>query len=152
LAIYVVNEWFWADLDGGNGKAAQLETFDFLNIFARSDAQMLVVIGSAFDQKAWSLCRSHSSVIAGIGKAFFNQIRINSDRCRLLQPDEIADFPKALLTQVKPDDRYLVQACATVPSAILVTTDAPLAKAVREYGISCLTRAEIITAASKESL
>jgi len=146
LTAYVVNEWLWADLSGSNRPANQLETFDFLQAFSRSDAQMIVVIGSAFDQKAWSLCSSHSTVLAAIGKAFVTQIRINSDRCRLLQPHEVLPLPDELLRAVKPDDHYLVQACLAVPSAILATTDAPLSKAVKAHGIQCVSRIDMIAA------
>jgi hypothetical protein len=142
--VYVINEWFWADLRGQNGGQQQRETFEFLTRFANSTSQMVIVEGSAFDQKAWALCSSKAGVLTVIGKAFFNKLRLNLDRCRILKDEELASLPESLLSAVKPDDRYLVQACVTCPGAVLATTDTPLFEAAASYGITCMTREQML--------
>jgi hypothetical protein len=144
VQVYVINEWFWADLGGENGLQQQRETFEFLTRFAKSTLQMLVVEGSSFDQKAWALCSSNAGVLTVIGKAFVTEIRLNSDRCRMLRPDELASLPESLFSRVKPDDRYLAQTCLTISGAVLATTDAPLFKAAAAHGITCITREEML--------
>jgi hypothetical protein len=144
VQVYVINEWFWADLRGENGRQQQSETFEFLTRFAKSTLQMLVVEGSSFDQKAWALCSSKAGLLTFIGKAFVTQIRVNLERCRMLKPDELPSLPESLLCAVKPDDRYLVRACLTTPDAVLATTDGPLSAAAAGHGINCISREEML--------
>ena len=145
MQVYVINEWFWADLRGENGRQQQSETFEFLIRFAKSALQMLVVEGSSFDQKAWALCSSRAGVLTFIAKAFVTQIRVNLERCRMLKPDELPCLPESLLSAVKPDDRYLVQACLSTPGACLATTDGPLAAAAAGLGITCISREQMLS-------
>jgi hypothetical protein len=136
VASYVINEWFWADLRGDNGKVKLTESFELLIRFGSSPHQMVIAVGSAFDDKAWGLCNA----APGIARMFMLTIRQDSERCLLLHRDSWAPFPEELLSKVKPADRYLVQTCLAVPESILVTTDQPLLEAVTAYGIPCLYR------------
>lgn len=142
--MYVINEWFWADLAGNNGAQNQRETFEFLKRFAASTLRMVVVEGSKFDQKAWALCGSKTAVLAGIGKAFFTEIRLNSERCRILKPDELTALPQPLIAAVKAGDHYLIQAYLAGPCIALSTTDMPLIGAVAPHGINCISRAQTL--------
>jgi hypothetical protein len=96
----VINEWFWEDLRGANGKGQQLETLEFLQRFANSTSQMVVVEESPFDHKAWALCSSKAGVRTFIGKAFFNKMRVNLDRCRMLKPEQLEPLPEQLCARV----------------------------------------------------
>ncbi len=152
MEVYVINEWFWADLRGQNGAQKQRETFEFLTRFAKSALQMLVVEGSSFDKKAWGLCSSKAGVLTFIGKAFVTQIRVNLERCRMLKPDELPSLPESLVSAVKPGDHYLVRACRTTADAVLVTTDVPLSSAAAAHGITCISREEMLNRVSADQV
>src|SRR5205823_4821697 len=123
---------------GSNQKEKQRETFEFLNRFVDSPATMVVIEGSRFDQKAWSLSRSNDQVLSSIAKIFNLRIRLNTNRCKILNNDDaIAEVPQNLSQVVNRDDHYLVQACLTSVGAILVTTDRKLIDAVSPHGIRC---------------
>ncbi len=140
MASYVFNEWFWADLRGDNREVKKAETFGLLIRFGSSSHRMVIAVGSAFDNKAWSLCKAAPD----IGRIFMKTIRLNSERCHLLHGDSWAPFPEELSSKVKPADRYLVQTCLAVPESILITTDRPLLEAVTTHGIPCLHRNEFL--------
>jgi hypothetical protein len=142
LALFVINEWLWADSSGANGKDAQQNTFEAIRKLATSDHQIVVIEGSPFDQKLWALCKSNDMVVRDLVKIFLLSIRLNLDRCLLLKPDASHALSDELLSAVKPDDRYLVSAQLSVPQSVLVTTDRPLQEAVMNAGLPCLSRDE----------
>jgi hypothetical protein len=145
VAIFVINEWLWADSLGDNGTEHQRKAFDVIVKLASSEHQIVVIEGSAFDEKAWRLCKDSRTTVTGIAVAYFNTLRINSDRCLLLQPDAIAALPDDFSASVKDDDHYLVRAQLSVAGAILVTTDEPLRAAVKTAGLACLSREEFLS-------
>jgi hypothetical protein len=108
-----------------------------------------VVKGSSFHAKAWKLCSATTPPVRQIGREFKLKFLYNSRKCRLLDENELAEFPSTL--QVKPDDQYLVRAQLTVPSSIIVTTDAPLKTILDAAGIPCEHRDQFVSryAASK---
>ena len=144
MAAFVINEWLWADSIGNNGADRQRDAFSVLTKLSASDHQIVVVVGSAFDQKAWKLCNSHNAVVVGIARIYVSAIRLNSSRCLLVKPEALEPLPAGLATSVKPDDHYLVQAQLSVNGAILITTDLPLRDAATAAGLPCLTRDEFL--------
>lgn len=145
MAFFVINEWLWADSSGKNGIDAQAQAFQIIVRLSESDHQIIIIEGSRFDQKAWALCNNTSRIVTGLAKAFHNNVRLNSDRCRLLKPESAADVSEDLASSIKDDDRYLVRAQLSVGGAVLVTTDAPLREAVTRFGLPCLSREEFLS-------
>lgn len=146
MAAFVINEWLWADLSGGNELQAQREAFMVIEKLAISDHQIVVIEGSAFDQKAWNLCKNtNPMVVQRIAGAYVVNLRQNSDRCVILQPEALPAVPGELASATKQDDHYLIQAQLSVEGAILVTTDRDLCRAVKQAGLPCLSRQEFLT-------
>lgn len=150
MAIFVINEWLWADSSGGNGRGPQREALDLMMRLASSENQIVVIEGSAFDQKAWACCKSADPAALALARIFVSSIRQDSDRCRLLSTEAVAVLPDELALSIKPDDHYLVRALMSVDGAVLVTTDAPLREIVRQAGFKCLSREEFIGAAAAD--
>jgi hypothetical protein len=145
MGVFVINEWLWADLSGSNGREGQLRGFDVIEKLAKSDHQIVIIEGSAFDQKAWNLCGNNNPmVVRRMAGVYVASIRQNSDRCLILKPDVLAALPTHLVTTIKDDDHYLVRAQLGVPNAVLVTTDNDLREIVLRDGLSCLLRDEFI--------
>jgi hypothetical protein len=141
VSQFVLNEWFWADLRGDNGVDKQTATLLFLHRFAASIHQIVITVETPFDAKAWKLCND----APGIGRAFVLLVRQNSERCVILQPGDLPEFPHALETTVNPDDRYVVQTCLAAPGSTLITTDAKLAEHLKRFGIRCMTREQALS-------
>lgn len=144
MAAFVINEWLWADSFGDNGTERQKEAFNVIVKLSTSGHQVVVIVGSRFDEKAWRLCKSPNTTVAEIAKAYFGILRINSDRCLLLKSENVAALPDDLSQSIKDDDHYLVRAQLSVNGAILVTTDEPLRNVVKRAGLSCLSREEFL--------
>ncbi len=144
MAVFVINEWLWADLSGANGTERQLQTVSLIGNFVASNHQIVVIEGSQFDRKAWNLCKSGNHLVVQAVVAFVVNIRQNSDRCLILKPEAAVELPDEFTKATKPDDHYLIQAQLAVNGAILVTTDAPLRKALDRTGLPCIFREEFL--------
>jgi len=146
MAIFVVNEWLWADLSGSNGLEAQGEAFSVIEKLSASDHRIVVIEGSPFDRKAWNLCKStNPMIVQRIAGVYVANVRQNSDRCLILKPEAVVALPDGLASAIKPDDHYLVQAQLSVEGAVLITTDGPLREAVGRAGLNCLSREEFLS-------
>ncbi len=146
MAVFVVNEWLWADLSGGNGLRAQGEAFSVIERLSASDHQIVVIEGSPFDRKAWNLCRStNPMIVQRIAGVYVVNVRLNSDRCIIVKPEAAVALPEQLASAINPDDHYLVQAQMSVDGAVLVTADGPLRDAVGKAGLNCLSREEFLS-------
>jgi hypothetical protein len=143
VAVFVINEWLWHDVVGDNGESAMREALKVIEALSL-DHQIVVIEGSPFDQKAFASYQHKNMISARLAGLYVRDIRQNSDRCIVIRPAEAAEFPEALTSSVKPDDRYLVQALLSMPGSTLVTTDRDLFDAVRGAGLSCLSRNEFI--------
>lgn len=146
MAVFVINEWLWADSSGENGPSAQRQALDLIRGLAQSDHQIVIIVGSAFDQKAWACCKSTNTAARDLATAYVTTIRQNLDRCLLIRPEAAADLPDHLASLINPDDHYLIRAQLSVPGAVLITTDAPLRALMSEAGLPCLSREEFIGA------
>lgn len=147
MATFVVNEWLWADLSGANQAnrpTAQREAFKFIERFPSSQHQIVVTEGTAFDQKAWALCKHSNPIVQRIAALFVTTIRQNSDRCRILHPASVNPLPDELAVNVKPDDRYLVEAQLSVPESTVVTTDKPLREILAKAGLASISREDFL--------
>lgn len=149
MAIFVINEWLWADSFGDNGPAAQLQALDMIEWLANSQDQIIVVADSAFERKEWACCNSLNSLAQRIAGVFHAMIRLNSDRCLVLSAADAAELPDDLAASIKDDDHYLVRAQLTVAGATLVTTDIPLRETLQRSGLPCLSREEFLLAQAR---
>ncbi len=145
MAVFVINEWLWADLSGSNGRDNQLQAASLIDNLVVSDHRIVIIEGSSFDQKAWNLCRNINNLIVQRLAGFYvSAVRQNSDRCQILKPEAIADLPNELAYATKQDDHYLIQALLTVTGAILVTTDNPLRETLGRARLNCISREEFL--------
>jgi len=144
VAVFVINEWLWADLSGDNGRDRQLAAVSLIGHLAVSEHRIVVIEGSQFDRKAWNLCKSTDALVVRSVVAFVKDIRQNSDRCLILRAEAAPALPDELAAGIKPDDHYLIQAQLAVEKAILVTTDNPLREALARTGLSCISREEFL--------
>jgi len=140
VSQFVLNEWFWHDLYGDNGDAAQHVTARVIQRLANSQHQIVIARGEAFDTKAWKLC----TIRPILGKAFVLMLRQDSDRCLLLDRNALPPEPPWAMELVKPDDRYLIRTCLGVPGSTLVTSDHPLIEVVTRHGISAVLRDDFL--------
>jgi hypothetical protein len=145
VAIFVVNEWLWADSSGANGRPLQLQAYRVITELCASNHRIVVIEGSAFDKKAWNICRSKDPIVGSIARTYVVSVRQNSDRCQILKPDVAPDLPAELVAETNPDDHYLLHALFSVSEAILVTTDESLCRAVRRAGLSCVSREDFLS-------
>jgi hypothetical protein len=146
MAVFVLNEWLWSDLLGGNGLPGQREAFSVIEKFSASDHRIVVIEGSSFDKKAWNLCKStHPMIVQRIAGVYVANVRQNTDRCVILKPAGVVALPDELASAIKPDDHYLVQALLTVTGSILVRTDKALCEAVAKAGLICLSREKFLS-------
>jgi len=144
VAFFVINEWLWADSSGDNGKDAQSEAFKVIRRLPTSDHQIVVTEGSAFDQKAWALCKSRDMIVSELTRTYVVNVRLNSDRCMLLKPDAVLPLPEQLALAINCDDHYLVRGQLSVPGSVLVTTDGALREVVTKARLPCLWRDEFL--------
>lgn len=144
MAVFVINEWLWADLSRDNGQDRQLQAVNLIDSIGRSAHRIVIIEGTAFDRKAWNLCKAAGAIVQRIAGIYVSVIRQNSDRCQILKPEEIEDLTNELASMTKPDDHYLIQALLAVEGAILVTTDNPLRESLSRAGLSCISREEFL--------
>jgi hypothetical protein len=141
MAVFVINEWLWSDMSGSNGPQFQREAFIVIERLPRSEHQIVVIQGSPFDQKAFRLCKStNPMIVQRMAGAYMANLRLNLDRCVILQPEAVGPLPEELASKVDTKDHYLVQAQLTVAGAIIVTTDGPLREALNSAGLLSLAR------------
>ena len=145
MAVFVINEWLWADLSGSNDLKAQREAFSVIEKLPASNHQIVIIDGSSFDLKAWNLCKNTNPIVQRIAGIYVSAVRQNSDRCLILMPEALVALPDDLASATKPDDHYLIQALLTVNDAVLVTTDNPLREVLGGAGLDCMTREEFLS-------
>jgi len=146
MAAFVINEWFWEDLSGRNPVARQSETFRVVEKLPASGHQIVIVEGSAFDKKAWAICKNSASMVAQrIGGLFVTTVRENLNICRILKAEELSPVPNEIAEKTNPDDHYLIQAVLAAEGSILVTTDTVLRDAIVSAGLNGISREQFLT-------
>lgn len=147
MGVYIINEWLWSDIRGENEKLGprQSEAALFLGGFIHSPHQMVLVLESKFEKKAFDACKSNNQDVKLLAKHFL-AIRLDLDRCKWFRIGELEKLPKNLEKSVKDDDHYLVRALLTVPDSVIVTTDRKLCEAIEKAGYAqrCITRSEFL--------
>ncbi len=136
MALYILNEWLWADIVGENGLSHRREALALIEKLRQSSDQIVIVQDSPFERKSFGACKSHDLFTSQLAGAFAKAIRQDLTRCRILGPDEIEPLPEEFRRDgVKPDDDYLVQAQRACPEATIVTTDRPLADILARHSL-----------------
>lgn len=142
MAVFVIDEWLWADLRGDNGLRKQSESLSFLIKVLEKCDQLVTVEGSPFIKKFYDLCEQ-----ADVGdrrrwivRVFKNGFFHNSKKLRRLHESDLAPLSDDIARTIKGDDYYLVRAYYTANADSLVTADNPLIEVLNEYGINCQDR------------
>jgi hypothetical protein len=136
MALYILNEWLWADIVGENGPPNRSEALALIEKLQQRSDQIVIVQGSPFEAKSFGACKSQDVLTSRIAGVFMKAIRQDLTRCRILGPDEVEPLPEEFRRDgVKPDDDYLVQARRACPEATIVTTDHPLAAILDKHGV-----------------
>ncbi len=141
MALYILNEWLWADIVGENGPPNRSEALALIERLQQSSDQIVIVQSSPFEAKSFGACKSQDLLTSRIAGVFMKAIRQDLTHCRILGPDEIEPLPVEFRRDgVKPDDDYLVQAQRACSDATIVTTDRPLAAILGKHGVPWLFR------------
>jgi len=129
----VLDEWVWADLRCENGEERMRETERLLREIHNRCDRIVVIEGSPFARKFYHFFKQASSgeqkAIAWLLKEFL----VHSCKVKKLLP-EPGHANSDLLAPVNPDDAYLVEAYDRGQADLLVTTDEPLAKLLKDRG------------------
>ncbi len=125
---------------------AQRESFTLIEHFPSTQHQIVIIEGSAFDQKAWALCKNSNPIVQRIAAVYVTAVRQDRDRCLILPAGSVNPLPVELAALIKPDDRYLVEAQLSVPESVLVTTDNPLREVLGGAGLKSISREEFLRA------
>ena len=142
--MFLINEWLWADISGSNGVRNQSVAAQFLEAFIYSSYQIVIVTGSAFDQKAWEHCRSLDTIGRRLAKLFVVQIRQNSSKALFVSLNDLGELTGDLRSLVKDDDHYLVRTLVMLPDVTLVTTDEPLRKVLADHVLKAISRDDFL--------
>ncbi len=68
----------------------------------------------------------------------------NPEKSISLECSALRELPGALVKEITPDDKYVVQACLTGGAVAIVTTDTKLKSALHKHRIRCERRDEFI--------
>lgn len=138
---FIIDEWFWADLNGENGVEKQKETSEFIEtLFKRCD-RIAVALDSEFQQKGWEFSSKAIDVTRrGIARLYFGKIKSNSQK---YEEVDIGDIREVDLEGIDSDDMYLVKTRCKV-NAPIITTDNNLINALKSKDISCSHRDEFL--------
>ena len=132
--ILVINEWIFHDLLGENGPEAYAETADFLKRLFQSDDWIVMPHEPRWRSKAYQLMTSTSARLRPLSQLFHRLLR-DSDRCIIVNLDDIPVATQCVYDWAPPEDVYLIEACVAAEAELLVTTDETLFDSVRENGV-----------------
>jgi len=144
MTVYVLNEWVWEDCLGSNGATHQAEAARALTSLHEGSDAIIVVKGTAFESKAWQLCRSEDLLRRSIAALWKDGFFYDSKKCILRDIGRLPPLGPPLAVAVKPDDHYLVQAQASAPGSVIVTTDDPLMKVLAAHELPFLSREDFL--------
>jgi len=138
---FIIDEWFWADLNGENGVEKQRETSEFIDLLFKRCDRIVVARDSEFQQKEWEFSKKAIDVTKrGIARLYFGKIKFNSQK---YEDVDIRNIREADLEDIDSDDIYLVKTCCKV-NAPIITTDNSLINALKSKDISCSHRDEFL--------
>jgi hypothetical protein len=148
MRTFVFDEWLWSDLRGESGEDAQRKSFSLLETVCKNCDRLVTVEGSHFLQKFFDLAKEVKSIGDPrriIIKAFKVQFLYNSEKLHCLKKSDLLELPPEIEDMVKEDDKYLVHAYLTGRAELLVTTDNPLMKTLKDYCIKCVDKTMFIS-------
>ena len=121
--MLVINEWLFQDIKGENGQTKRQETGRFLAQFALGQDRFAATNGSPWMAKAYELMRHSDPAIRLLSRQLHELLR-NSNKCKRLQPDDVADAaPQDAIDTAPDEDVYLIQTYYAADADLLITTD-----------------------------
>ena len=142
--ILLINEWIFHDLLGENGPQKYEVTADFLKRLFQSDDWITLPHEQRWRSKAFQLMTSTTPRLRQISQLFHRLLR-DSDRCIIVNPDDIPAAPEGEYDWVPEEDVYLIEAYVAANADLLVTTDETLFDRVIEHGqFNCRMRDDFL--------
>ncbi len=142
--ILVINEWIFHDLLGENGPEAYEATADFLKRLFQSDDWIVMPYEQRWKSKAYQLMNSTMPELRPLSQLFHRILR-DSDRCIIVNPDDIPVTPEGTYDWAPEEDVYLIEAYDASNADLLVTTDETLFDKVTGYGqFNCQMRNDFL--------
>ena len=142
--ILVINEWIFHDLLGDNGPQAFEEAEIFFRKLFQSDDWIVMPSEQRWRGKAFQLMTSPSPGIRQVSQLFHRLLR-DSNRCIVLNPEDIPQAPDGEYDWAPSEDIYLIEAFIAANADLLVTTDETLFDRVAEHGqFTCRMRDEFL--------
>lgn len=143
--ILVINEWIFEDLIGENGQDRFKETAEFVVKLSRSDDKLVMPVEQRWKSKAYQLMNSTMPELRPLSQLFHRILR-DSDRCIIVNPDDIPVTPEGIYDWAPEEDVYLIEAYVAANADLLVTTDETLFDKVTEHGqFNCQMRNDFLT-------
>jgi rRNA-processing protein FCF1 len=154
--LLILDEWIIHDLQGDNGKEKQKESFVFLQKIEEKCDKISWILDSKFIHKYNNFCKFCGTI------RFDPELRkkikfINACFLRKLQKVEIIKLDELnieveeynhILQRIKDNDHYLIKAYFYLRQknieSIIITTDEPLIKTLREHNIPIEHRDDFI--------
>ena len=132
--ILVINEWIFHDLLGENGPEAYEATEDFVNRLFQATDWIVMPNEQRWKRKAYQLMTSATPELRQVSQLFHMLLR-DSNRCIIVNPDDIPPASQGTYDWVPSKDVYLIEACDATKADLLVTTDQTLFDRVTERGV-----------------
>ena len=143
--ILVINEWIFHDLLGENGPEAFEASRDFVKRLFQSTDWIVMPNEQRWRNKAYQLMTSVAPELRQVSQRLHSLLR-DSNRCIILNPNDIPGTPQSTYDWAPPEDVYLIEAYVTAGADILVTTDETLYQAIAEHGqFTCRIRDEFLS-------
>lgn len=143
--ILVINEWIFHDLLGENGPDAFEATRDFVRKLFQATDWIVMPSEQRWRGKAYQLMTSTAPGVRQVSQLFHRLLR-DSNRCIILNPDDIPAAPQGAYDWAPSEDVYLIEAYAASGADLLVTTDRTLFGAVAEHGVfECKIREDFLS-------
>lgn len=133
---FIIDEWLWHDLSGENGEERQCEAIKFLeSIYDKCD-KIATISQSKFEKKFFDFCKRKDLKSHKIAKFYKNKIFHNSKKYSRVNEQELNEIPGNIISEVNPDDKYLIKLYYKLQS-LIITTDDALLKICKRHGIKC---------------
>lgn len=128
----ILNEWVIHDLRGVNSEERQRETLQFLIEVQGKCDHLLLLHGSQWMKKAFSLMTDSRVGQRRMSRFLHRMFIRNSSKCKVFHSDDIPPLSPKMQSMVSSEDSYLVALNLAVPASTIITTDAKLLEALRE--------------------
>ena len=149
--ILVINEWIFHDLLGENGREAYEATADFLQRLFQSDDWIVMPYEQRWRSKAFQLMNSAMPELRPFSQLFHRLLR-DSDRCIVVNFDDIPTELQRTHDWAPSEDRYLIEVYVAANADLLITTDETLFDKIAEHGqFNCQMRDDFLAGYSHPS-